>query len=190
MNSRIVFSCLLTVTLLFSACKESSRKAGIIDEKLFYPAFTFINQELEAIDSADLALFKYETIQGREDTSIMEKASFRKYMETVFSPEMLAEPSKYAFERRIFMDETIGKVTISIDALDSHATVHRMDMLLDPETDAVKSIYAEISRGDGVKTVFRKLTWTAGMQYSEGIEERNGGDTVTSRLRIVWGTPQ
>jgi hypothetical protein len=103
---------------------------------------------------------------------------------------MLLEPSKYVFQRRIFMDETIGRVTISIDALDPGSTVRRMDLLLDPETDAIKSIYAEISTLEGEKTVFRKMTWIAGLQCSEGIEERIGGDTITSRLRIVWGRPQ
>lgn len=53
-----------------------------------------------------------------------------------------------------------------------------------------KSIYAEISTLEGEKTVFRKMTWIAGLQCSEGIEERIGGDTITSRLRIVWGRPQ
>jgi hypothetical protein len=190
MNPRIFLSFILSVFMIFSSCKEDDRKTGMIDEKLFYPAFTFINQELRSIDSADLALFRYETKEGNEDTSIMEKTAFLQYVEAVFTPEMLLEPSRYAFQRRIFLDETIGKVTISIDAVDPGASVKRMDMLLDPETDAIKSIYMEITSTEGPKTVFRKLTWTAGMQWSEGIEEQNGGDTILSRLRIVWGSPQ
>jgi hypothetical protein len=175
---------------MLSSCKEDRGKSGIIDGKLFYPAFTFINQELRSIDSADLAIFRYASIDGREDTTIIEKSAFRQYVETIFSPEMLLEPSKYPFQRRIFMDETIGRVTISIDALDPGSSVRRMDLLLDPETDAIKSIYTEISTEVGEKTMFRKMTWIAGLQCSEGIEQRNGGDTITSRLRIVWGRPQ
>ncbi len=190
MKPRIVLSCALLIWSMLPSCKEDRGKSGIIDEKLFYPAFTFINQELRTIDSSDLALFRYALIDGREDTTIIEKSSFRRYVEQIFSPEMLFEPSKYVFQRRIFMDETIGRVTISIDARDPGSTVRRMDLLLDPETDAIKSIYAEISTLEGEKTVFRKMTWIAGLQCSEGIEERIGGDTITSRLRIVWGRPQ
>jgi hypothetical protein len=65
-----------------------------------------------------------------------------------------------------------------------------MDMLLDPETDAIKSIYAEILRVEGGKTLFRKMTWTSGLQLTEGIEETDRSDTLSSRLRIVWGIPQ
>ncbi len=176
--------------MMISACGDDRGKTGVIDEKLFYPAFTFINQELRSIDSTELVLFRYEMIKDNEDTTIMEKADFRRYVESLFSPELLMEPSKYAFKRSIFMDETIGKVTISIDAQDPAATMRRMDVLMDPETDAIRSIYAEISRQEGARVVFRKMTWTAGLQVSEGIEQRNGRDTLSSRLRIVWGTPQ
>ena len=88
------------------------------------------------------------------------------------------------------MDETIGKITITMDALNPAATVRRMDMLMDPESDAIKSIYAEISKVEGDKKVFRKMTWTAGLQLTAGIEEISGRDTHYSRLRILWGTPQ
>lgn len=176
--------------VLSGSCGNDREKSGVIDDKLFYPAFTFINQELRIIDSMDVALFRYHTSGDRTDTTIIEKAAFRKYVESIFSPEMLSEPSRYPFQRRIFMDETIGRITISMDAQDPAATVRRMDMLLDPETDAVKSIYAEITWGEGDKTIFRKMTWTSGLQLMEGLEERNHSDTLTSRLRIVWGIPQ
>lgn len=182
--------CLLSVIL--SSCGEEPAKNGVavIDEKLFYPVFTFINRELSWIDSMDVALFTYRNIGEREDTTIMEKAEFRRYVESVFTPEMLAEPSKYAFERRIFMDETIGRVTISMDARDPAASVRRLDMLLDPETDAIRSIYLESTKVEGPRTIRRKLTWTAGQQLSEGIVEQQGDETQTSRLRINWGIPQ
>jgi hypothetical protein len=177
---------------ILSSCGEKPAKngAGVIDEKLFYPVFTFVNRELNSIDSMDVALFTYRKKVQREDTTIMEKAEFRRYVESVFTPEMLAEPSKYAFERRIFMDETIGRVTISMDAGDPATSVRRMDMLLDPETDAIRSIYLESTKVEGTRTIQRKLTWTAGQQLSEGIVELNGDDTLTSRMRISWGIPQ
>lgn len=176
--------------MMLGSCGNDPTKTSLIDDKLFYPAFTFINQELRNIDSMDVALFRYQTSGDRTDTTIMEKAAFRKYVESIFSPEMLAEPSKYPFQRRIFMDETIGRITISMDAQDPMATVRRMDMLLDPETDAIKSIYAEILRVEGEKTLFRKMTWTSGLQLTEGIEETDRSDTLSSRRRIVWGIPQ
>jgi hypothetical protein len=191
MKSRGYISCaILVMMVILTSCDNEPNKTGVSDEKLFYPAFTFISQELRSIDSMDLALFRYEQTGDHEDTTIMEKAAFRKFVESIFTAEMLSEPGKYEYQRRIFMDETIGKITITMDALNPAATVRRMDMLMDPESDAIKSIYAEISKVEGDKKVFRKMTWTAGLQLTAGIEEISGRDTHYSRLRILWGTPQ
>lgn len=176
--------------LLLSSCHQEDKQAGVIDEKLFYPAFTFINQELRSIDSTDLAIFKYEMTEDKMDTSIMEKAAFKKYVESIFSPDMLSEPSRYAFKRRVFMDETIGRVTISMDALDPGSTVRRMDMLMDPESEEIKSIYTEISKQEGDRTIDSKINWTAGQQLSAGILEYRAQDTLSTRVRINWGMPQ
>ena len=189
MKLRLLLSYFLSM-LMLSSCHQDDQQKGVIDETLFYPAFTFINQELSAIDSTELAIFRYEMTGDKMDTSIMEKTAFKKYVESIFSPEMLSEPSRYAFQRRVFMDETIGRVTISMDALDPASTVRRMDMLMDPETEEIKSIYTEILRQEGDHTVDSKINWTAGQQLSTGLIEYRGQDTLSRRIRINWGMPQ
>lgn len=170
--------------------QSSTQQQGKIDEKLFYPAFSFINQELSRIDSSDVALFTYRWNGLTVDTSLTEKAAFRQYVESVFTPEMLLEPSRFAFQKRVFMDETIGRVTISMDAIDPEATVRRMDVLMDPETEVIKSIYTEQVFINGDSLIQKRLTWLAGQQLSAGITNIIRQDTIESRLKIVWGIPQ
>lgn len=189
MNLRILLPHFLSI-LLLASCQQADQQKGVIDETLFYPAFTFINQELRTIDSTDLVIFRYEMTDDKMDTSIIEKTAFRKYVESIFSPDMLSEPSRYAFQRHVFMDETIGRVTLSMDALDTASTVRRMDMLMDPETEEIKSIYIEILRQEGDHTVDSKINWTAGQQLSVGILEYHKQDTLSKRIRINWGMPQ
>lgn len=183
-------SSLLCLSAFVGCGEKKTAQQGVVDETLFYPAFTFINQELSRIDSNDVALFTYQWDGVKEDTGLTEKPAFRQLVETIFTPEMLAEPSRFAFQKRVFMDETIGRITISMDAIDPAATVRRMDILMDPETEAIKSIYAEqiLSKGD---TLFQKrLTWIAGQQLSAGITRIIQQDTTSSRMKIVWGIPQ
>jgi hypothetical protein len=181
---------LLCFTALIGCAESEKTPEGIVDGTLFYPAFTFINQELSHIDSNDVALFTYEWDGGKEDTSLTEKPAFRQWVETLFSPEMLAEPSKFAFHKSVFMDETIGRITISLDAVDPAATVRRMDIHMDPETEAIKSIYTEQILKKGDTLLKKRVTWLAGQQLSSAITRIIQQDTLSSRMKIVWGSPQ
>ena len=88
MKSRSYISCaILVMMVILTSCDNEPTKTGVSDEKLFYPAFTFISQELRSIDSMDLALFRYEQTGDHEDTTIMEKAAFRKFVESIFTAE-------------------------------------------------------------------------------------------------------
>lgn len=190
MTSFRILSSLLCLTAFIGCSGNEKKPEGIVDGTLFYPAFTFINQELSHIDSNDVALFTYEWDGEKEDTSLTEKAAFRQLVESLFSPEMLAQPSKFAYHKTVFMDETIGRITISIDALDPAATVRRMDMHLDPETEAIKSIYTEQITNKGDTLLQKRLTWLAGQQLNTAITRIIQQDTTSSRMKIVWGIPQ
>lgn len=134
-----------------------------------------------------VALFQYRTREGITDTSMLEKTSFRLFVESIFSARMMADPGKHPYERRVFMDETIGRITISFDAQDPTALVRRMDMLLDPETEEIRSIYLEQSRQSGDTNFIQKVTWSAGQQLQAGTIEFTPNTTTESRTLIVWG---
>lgn len=160
-------------------------------KSLFLPAVTFIAQELQAIDSLPVAILRYRLTQGRHDTAIISKENFRELMEGWFGKPFAEAPSRHMYRRKVFMDATLNRVTVSCDTDDESAPIQRLDLLLDPATDAIRSLYAErTSTSPGNAPIRQKLLWSAGRQCRITLERPGDDSTHTDDIRYAWGIGQ
>lgn len=159
---------------------------------LFLPAVTYIGQELQAIDSLPVAVIRYRNTGSRRDTAIVPKAGFRTLMQGWFGETFADAPTRHPYRRKVFHDATLGRVTITCDTDDATAPIQRLDLLIDPETDAVRSLYAERSSTgpDGTPTR-QKLLWSSGRQCRITLERAaNPRQPATEDILYTWGVGQ
>lgn|GEM_PF-652269 len=160
-------------------------------KSLFLPAVTFVAQELQAIDSLPVAILRYRNTQGRNDTAIIAKDTFRELMEGWFGKPFADAPTRHPYRRKIFMDATLGRVTVSCDTDDPSAPIQRLDLLLDPETEAIRSLYAErTTAGPQGAAIRQKLLWSTGRQCRITLERPGDKAPITEDIRYAWGIGQ
>jgi len=160
-------------------------------KSLFLPATTFVATELTDIDSLPAAVLRYRTSPQVNDTGIVPKPVFRKLMEGWFGKAFAEAPLHADYRRKVFLDATLGRVTITCDTEDEDATIRRLDILMDPETEAIRSLYVEKVSDSPDGRIIQKLYWSAGRQCRISMT-RAGGEPGGQSEDIIyaWGTVQ
>lgn len=160
-------------------------------KSLFLPATTFVESELAGIDSLPVAVLRYRTSPQVNDTGIVPKPVFRKLMEGWFGRAFAEAPLHADYHRKVFLDATLGRVTITCDTEDEDAPIRRLDILMDPETEAIRSLYVEKVSDTPDGRIIQKLYWSAGRQCRISMS-RAGGEPGGQSEDIIyaWGTVQ
>lgn len=183
------------ITLLaMHACheRETTDTVPAAERKsLFLPATTFVETELTSIDSLPVAVLRYRTSPQVNDTGIVPKPVFRKLMEGWFGREFAEAPVHADYRRKIFLDATLGRVTITCDTEDENAPIRRLDILMDPETEAIRSLYVEKVSESPDGKIIQKLYWSAGRQCRISKSTAGGRTNGHSEdITYAWGTVQ
>lgn len=179
--------------LALHACHERETDTVPASERksLFLPATTFVETELRGIDSLPVAVLRYRTSPQGIDTGIVPKPVFRQLMEGWFGKAFAEAPLHADYRRKIFLDATLGRVTITCDTEDEAAPFRRLDILMDPETEAIRSLYVEKISDSQDGKIIQKLYWSAGRQCKIS-KSTAGGQTNRhyEDITYAWGTVQ
>ncbi|NDC78959.1 MAG: hypothetical protein EBZ67_13995 [Chitinophagia bacterium] len=182
----------ITLHALYACHERRTDMVPASDRKsLFLPATSFIATELTSIDSLPVAVLRYRTSWQGNDTGIVAKPIFRKLMEGWFGKEFAEAPLHADYRRKIFLDATLGRVTITCDTEDEAAPIRRVDILMDPETEAIRSLYVEKVSYTLDGGIIQKLYWSAGRQCRISKTTADGQPTGHSEdITYAWGTVQ
>lgn len=154
---------LLFASLLFIAACSSSKTNDETDgdvNKTFFPIAGNINAELKALDTLPVAIIKYTTEGDRSDTTIADKAELKKMAALLTSPDISSPELKKYYKEAVFMDNTINTVTMSYSTRSETPEVRKIEVMIHPENEQVKSIYVEKQARNGDTTITRKMVWT------------------------------
>jgi hypothetical protein len=141
---------------LLSACNNEPENDDI--NKTFFPIEGNIKAELKKLDSLPIAILKYTTEKGKSDTSIFDKEAFKKVAAELYTPDISSAELKKFYRESVFMDNTINTVTMSYSTTETEPVVRKIEVMIHPETEQVRSIYVEKQEGQTV----RKMIWTPG----------------------------
>jgi hypothetical protein len=141
---------------LLSACNNEPENDDI--NKTFFPIEGNIKAELKKLDSLPIAILKYTTKNGVSDTSIFDKEAFKKVAAELYTPDISSADLKKFYRESVFMDNTINTVTMSYSTTETDPVVRKIEVMIQPETEQVRSIYVEKQEGQMV----RKMIWTPG----------------------------
>ncbi len=142
--------------VLSSSCNDESKNEDV--NKTFFPIEGNIKAELKALDSMPVAILKYTTEGQLSDTALIDKATFRKVAEMLYTPDISSPGLKKFYKESVFMDNTINTVTMSYTTTEQEPVVRKIEVTIQPESENVRSIYVEKQEGP----VVAKMIWTPG----------------------------
>jgi hypothetical protein len=150
--------------LFLSACSSSGSEEGTNGDvnKTFFPIAGNINAELKEIDSLPIAVIKYTTVGDKTDTSLAEKQELKTVSALLTHPDISSPELKKYYKEAVFMDNTINTVTMSYTTTSNDPAVRKIEVMIHPETEKVKSIYVEKLEKSGDTAYNRKMVWTSG----------------------------
>jgi hypothetical protein len=155
---------LLALMLFFTACSSSQTEEETNEDvnKTFFPIAGNINAELNELDTLPVAVIKYTTVADKTDTTLADKSELRKMAALLTNPDISAPELKLFYKEAVFMDNTINTVTMSYTTKSEEPSVRKIDVMIHPDTEKVKSIYVEKQEQHGDTTYHRKMVWTPG----------------------------
>ena len=175
---------LLFCLLLFSGCRE--KEEGNCRD--YYPLQGFIRTELKALESLPIAVSRYTTRDlAKTDTSVIGIPDFSRLVDSLIRPDISLEPLCRSYKETVFMDETLNRVTLTYTPLKASPEIRKLDILIEPETEKVKSFYLE-KQAEGEDGTLMKMNWTAGKSFQISYIAAAGNKAPAERLeRFVWG---
>jgi hypothetical protein len=138
--------------VLFASCNNQ-------EEKEYFPIKSFIQNELNQIDSLPLAIFKYTNRNNQPDTSIIEKKEFRDISMSLLNIDLLEEKTANDYKELVLEDTDIDNIAITYTTDKKQYLIKQIQINIKTGTSLVKNIYIErIDESNGI-TILRKILW-------------------------------
>lgn len=145
-----------------SACKNKSGSSSAEQQtddsthKEYYPISSFIQSQVNKLDSLPLAVIKYTTVGNKTDTAVIDKKDFASIAGYFATPDITAPGIKEQIEENSFIDASIGTIALTYTAKNDTIALRRADVLLKQDDSRVRTIYIEKKEASAVK----KMLWT------------------------------
>ncbi|MGN6493249.1 MAG: hypothetical protein ACTHLE_14715 [Agriterribacter sp.] len=169
---------------------ESNESGSDNTSKQYYPIASYIESQLNYLDSVPLAIMHYTTINNVTDTSITEKKDFRNSVGGAFiQSDISGAEQKKKYDETSFIDATLGVITLTYTPRknENNLPVRKIDVLLNQENSTIKTIYIEKILSSGDSTVLKKMLWKANKSCQvTSIIEKNNQPASTIQERFVW----
>ncbi|MEY3059386.1 MAG: hypothetical protein RL000_738 [Bacteroidota bacterium] len=142
----------LLLSVLFASCNNQ-------EVKEYFPFKSFLENELNQLDSLPVAIFKYTNRNNQPDTSIIEKKQFRDLAVSLLNIDLLESNTANAYKELVLEDTDIDNIAINYTTDEDQYPIKQLQLNIKPGTSMVKNVYAE--RIDQVNeiTIIRKILW-------------------------------
>jgi len=145
---------LLLLLTLLAACETEK-------EKEYFPFQTFLQQELNQIDSLPVAIFKYSKRNDKTDTVIIEKKQFREITSALLNIDLLNKDNLDAYTELVLEDTDIDNINISYTTDNKKLPIKQLQLNIKPGTSLVKNFYVERMDQINDLNILRKILWTS-----------------------------
>ncbi|MEN9371713.1 MAG: hypothetical protein RL152_996 [Bacteroidota bacterium] len=139
--------------LLFASCNNQ-------EEKEYFPFKSFLENELNQIDSLPIAIFKYTNRNNQTDTSIIEKKQFRDLAVSLLNIDLLESNTANAYKELVLEDTDIDNIAISYTTDEDQYPIKQLQLNIRPGTSLVKNVYVERIDQANEITILRKILWS------------------------------
>lgn len=175
------------VTLLACNSSENAEKNEDLS-KTFFPIAGTILAELNSIDSMPIAIIKYTTSGEKRDTAIFSKQDMKAVADELIKPDISLPEYKKYYKETVFMDNTVNTVTMSYTTEEEDPIIRKIEVMIDPDNQKVKTIYVEKLEHQGGHSILKKMIWTSrkNLQVISIVNGENEAETVKTE-KYEWG---
>lgn len=146
------FSFLFFVLLI--SCNDQEKKE-------YFPFKSYLENELNQIDSLPVAIFKYSNRNNQSDTSIIEKKQFRDLAVSLLSIDLLEEKTSNAYKELVLEDTDIDNIAINYTTDKNQFPIKQLQLNIKSGTSMVKNVYVERVDQLNEVTIIRKILWNS-----------------------------
>ena len=177
------------------SCADPSKKPGsdreMAETQDIFPVSSFVAGQVHGVDSLQVPVLKYTTIDNKTDTVLISTAEFKTLAKEFMEPDISSDPSlKKYYKESSFADQSVPSVSLIYSTVDKDLEIQRMDVVIQPDPyshDKVKSIYMEkISIAEDT-SILKKLYWKANKSFLIITSKHAGTNpAITTQLKVVW----
>jgi hypothetical protein len=156
---------------------------------VFFPVRDFLESEITRVDSLPMAMKKYNTRNGRRDSSFILLPEFNALARQFLAPEFSDGRFESQFTESSFVDKSTESVNFTYATANKDLSLQRVDVVasLDGKTNQVRSIYLEKSSVAGDSVIQQKMYWQAGRNFQIISLIRVKNRTPYERqVKVVW----
>jgi len=150
---KVVYSTFLLFVMLTS-CNNQEKKE-------YFPFKSFLENELNQLDSLPVAIFKYSIRNNQTDTSIIEKKQFQDLTVSLLSLDLLEEKTTNAYKELVLEDTDIDNMAINYTTDKDQYPIKQLQLNIKPGTSLVKNFYVERVDQLNDVTIIRKILWNS-----------------------------
>ena len=173
------------ITLLISSC--SSDETHDNADVNFFPIAGNISAELKELDTLPVGINKYTTSGTVTDTSVASKEELRGIASTLTEPDISDPSIKKYYTETVFYDKSSDFLTMSYTTTSSKPVVRKIEVLINHETDKLRSIYVEKVENKNDTIINNRLVWTPGKSLQVITISTLDGKENVKTVKYAWG---
>lgn len=183
---KVFIICFISGFLLFS-CKE--KKEPLKDPAI--SVISIIKGQLNQLDTSFFQLTKFETVEGKTDTTYIKREDIRALAKDFLTLPDISQNNytdNYSEERLI--DETQNTLSITAVAKDEKLEIQKQIIIVPLDkfaTGSVQSIYIDRFVQVNDSSLQQKLFWEIGKYFQVGsITQKGNEPEKTHVLKVTW----
>ena len=182
----------LFLIVVLTACKSGKEEKGdanaTTDSTKFYPVGDFFRAQIRYVDLRNFSIYKISTKDGKKDSTVLTKDEFVNWVSQLLARSIFApkyDSSQY--KETVFHDLTTQSLTLNYAPLNRDALVQNIDVLLNDETNIVKTIYIKSIYTNGDTTIVEQCNWKADKSMHQNrVLSTKAGYTSSEINYINW----
>jgi len=199
----------LVITSTFISCKNHSpnsnapgQDTGIVanaadstgadadSSHTFFPVADFIGGQVKMVDSLQLPISKYITVNRKTTPLPATDAEFRALAAAFRQPDINDPALRKFYKESSYADQSIPSIVFSYTTTDPMPEIRKIDVIISPDpakNDKVKTIYMEKQRESGDTIIRQKLYWKVNHNFMI-VTEKQVGKTLlpAQQVKMVW----
>jgi hypothetical protein len=183
----ILFLCLSLV-----ACKEKKKEEPQAAKEEFFPAISFIKNQVAHVDTSLYTIRVITAIDSvREDTAYIRREQFKGIARDFLSlPDISKAEYNGRYTESESYDETINRLQLLYTPVKEDEEIIKSQQISikpDPSGDKVSSIYITTGISTRDSLVEKKMLWMIDQSFQvTTIRQLVGQPEVTSTIKVVW----
>lgn len=183
-----LFSCSQNKNKDTATVSNTADSTKSTDDVAFFPVTSFLQNEIQALDSLPVTILQVTTINKKQDSTWLTAAQVKPKLQPFITDVIDKHNLEAYFKETKFNDQGTEAITFmydpKVDLADSFS-LRRWDVYINPENNALKRVYMVKRVKENNMPVTQQLTWQSG-KWAKIVTIMNDPKTTAQPTEIKW----